>query len=50
MTDEGHYRLVNVFRAESTAQPDEIRFTQDLDWTPSARLLSRLELEGERWS
>jgi pilus assembly protein CpaF len=50
LTDEGRYHLVDVFRAESTTQPDEIRFAQDLDWTPSARLLSRLELEGERWN
>ncbi len=50
LTDEGRYRLVDVFRAEATAGGDEIRFVRDRDWTPSARLLTRLELEGERWS
>jgi pilus assembly protein CpaF len=50
LTDVGQYRLVDVFRAESTIGSDEIRFVRDEIWTPSARLLTRLELEGERWS
>jgi pilus assembly protein CpaF len=50
LTDVGQYRLVDVFRAESTIGSDEIRFVRDEIWTPSARLLARLELEGERWS
>jgi pilus assembly protein CpaF len=50
LTDVGQYRLVDVFRAESATGSDEIRFVRDEIWTPSARLLTRLELEGERWS
>ena len=50
LTEEGRYRLVDVFRAEAVAGSEEIRFVRDREWTPSARLLSRLELEGERWS
>ena len=50
LTDAGQYLLVDVFRAESTTGSDEIRFVRDEEWTPSARLLTRLELEGERWS
>ncbi len=50
LTDDGRYRLVDVFRAEATSGSDEIRFVRDQEWTPSARLLTRLELEGERWS
>ena len=50
LTEDGRYRLVDVFRAEAVAGSDEIRFVRDREWTPSARLLSRLELEGERWS
>ena len=50
LTEDGRYRLVDVFRAEAVAGSDEIRFIRDREWTPSARLLSRLELEGERWS
>ena len=50
LTGAGQYRLVDVFRAESTTGSEEIRFVRDEIWTPSARLLTRLELEGERWS
>jgi pilus assembly protein CpaF len=50
LTADGGYRLTDVFRAEAVAGSDEIRFVADADWTPSARLLARLELEGERWS
>ena len=50
LTDDGRYRLVDVFRAEATGGPDEIRFVRDRTWTPSPRLLGRLEIEGERWS
>jgi pilus assembly protein CpaF len=50
LTDDGQYRLVDVFRAEATGSSDEIRFVRDQEWHPSARLLTRLELEGERWS
>ena len=50
LTEDGRYRLVDVFRAEAVAGSEEIRFVRDREWTPSARLLSRLELEGERWS
>jgi pilus assembly protein CpaF len=50
LTDVGQYRLVDVFRAESATGSDEIRFVRDEIWSPSARLLTRLELEGERWS
>jgi hypothetical protein len=47
---DGGYRLTDVFRAEAVAGSDEIRFVADAEWTPSPRLLARLELEGERWS
>ena len=50
LAPDGTYRLVDVFRAEAAAGGDEIRFVRDHEWTPSARLLTRLELEGERWS
>lgn len=50
LTPDARYRLVDVFRAEATAGSQEIRFVRDHEWTPSARLLSRLELDGERWS
>ena len=50
LTEDGGYRLTDVFRAEAVAGSDEIRFVADAAWTPSPRLLARLELEGERWS
>ena len=50
LAPDGTYRLIDVFRAEASAGGDEIRFVRDHEWTPSARLLTRLELEGERWS
>ena len=50
LTPDGQYRMVDVFRAEAVAGSDEIRFVADREWTPSARLLARMELEGERWT
>ena len=50
LTADGGYRMTDVFRAEAVAGSDEIRFVAEAAWTPSPRLLARLELEGERWS
>jgi pilus assembly protein CpaF len=50
ITPDGGYRLTDVFRAEADPGTDEIRFVAEGAWTPSPRLLARLELEGERWS
>ena len=50
LTPSGGYRLADVFRAEAVAGSDAIRFTRDTEWSPSARLRARLELEGEAWS
>ena len=47
---DGAYRLTDVFRAEADEGTDGIRFVADATWTPPARLLARLELEGERGS
>jgi pilus assembly protein CpaF len=49
LTDDGRYRLVDIFRAVTAPGSDEIRFVRDVTWTPPARLLARLELEGEQW-
>lgn len=50
LTADGGYRMTDAFRAEAVAGFDEIRFVAEHAWTPSPRLLARLELEGERWS
>ena len=50
LTPDGGYRMTDVFRAEAVAGSDEIRFVAEAAWTPSPRLMARLELEGERWS
>lgn len=50
LTADGGYRMTDAFRAEAVAGSDEIRFVAEHAWTPSPRLLARLELEGERWS
>ena len=50
LTADGGYRMTDVFRAEAVAGSDEIRFVAEAAWTPSPRLMARLELEGERWS
>jgi pilus assembly protein CpaF len=50
LTAAGGYRLTDVFRAEAVAGSDAIRFAPDSEWSPSARLRARLELEGEAWS
>jgi pilus assembly protein CpaF len=49
LTDDGRYRLVDIFRAVTATGSEEIRFVRDLTWTPPARLVARLELEGEQW-
>jgi pilus assembly protein CpaF len=50
LTPDGMYAMTDVFRAEAGPGSDEIRFVANAAWTPSPRLLARLELEGERWS
>ncbi|MHB8961116.1 MAG: CpaF family protein [Candidatus Limnocylindrales bacterium] len=50
LTEGGGYRLTDVFRAEAVPGSDAIRFARDAEWSPSARLRARLELEGEAWS
>lgn len=44
------YRLADVFHAELDAGGEEVRFVRDPAWQPPARLRSRLEAEGERWT
>jgi pilus assembly protein CpaF len=48
--DADGYRLSDVFRADLSSAPDEVRFVRDAAWQPSERLRARLEAEGERWT